>query len=249
MIYSSYVRSILEYGLFVHYPRDGRGREKLENIQSKGIRIAMGYRNSTPINVMLAEAKIIKMEDRAGLLARNFRTKISSGNDKEIIAKMSRLDILYARKGNAGPRGSYFTLVESSRSFKIDKGSLEINKQPGIYKTSYWINTNKVDTEIEIGKERQLTLEMKDDEFIKRLKEKYKLNEACGVIFTDASKIKDNENTRIGIVIAEEETTYSISIDNRCSIFTAELLAVEKALGYILDNEWKRDMLILTDRL
>lgn len=65
MIYRSYVRSILEYGLFVYYPRDGRGREKLENIQNKGIRIAMGYRNSTPINVMLAEAKIIKMEDRA----------------------------------------------------------------------------------------------------------------------------------------------------------------------------------------
>lgn len=137
MIYRSYVRSILEYGLFVHYSRDGRGREKLENIQNKGIRIAMRYRNSTPINVMLAEAKIIKMEDRAGLLARNFRTKISSGNDKEIIAKMNRLDILYARKGNAGARGSYFTLVESWRSFKKDKGSLEINEQPGIYKTSY----------------------------------------------------------------------------------------------------------------
>lgn len=46
MIYKSYVRSILEYGLFVFYPRDYRGKEKWEKIQNKGLRIAMGYRKA-----------------------------------------------------------------------------------------------------------------------------------------------------------------------------------------------------------
>lgn len=32
----------------------------------------MGYRNSTPINVMTAESKILKLEDRAAELARNY---------------------------------------------------------------------------------------------------------------------------------------------------------------------------------
>lgn len=95
LIYKAYVRSILEYGLFVYYPKDEKGRERLEKIQNKGLRIAMGYRNSTPINVMTAEAKILKVEDRAGLLARNYWTRITSNNNKEIEAKMNRLDLIY----------------------------------------------------------------------------------------------------------------------------------------------------------
>lgn len=38
-----------------------------------------------------------------------------------------------------------------------------------------------------------------------------------------------------------------MSIDERCSVFTGELLAVKKALGFIIDNNWKKDVLILSD--
>lgn len=31
-VYKSYVRSILEYAIFVYYPREGNGRETLEKI-------------------------------------------------------------------------------------------------------------------------------------------------------------------------------------------------------------------------
>lgn len=89
MIYKSYVRSILEYGLFVFYPRDYRGKEKWEKIQNKGLRIAMGYRNSTPINVMIAESEVDRLRDRAGLLPRNYWTKIVSRNGKKTIARMN----------------------------------------------------------------------------------------------------------------------------------------------------------------
>lgn len=72
MVYRSYVRALLEYGLFVSYPQDSKNRVMLERLQNKGIRIAMGYRNSTSTNVMLAESKLISIEERAGLLARNY---------------------------------------------------------------------------------------------------------------------------------------------------------------------------------
>lgn len=55
----------MEYGLFVYFPRDGKGREKLEKLQNKAVRLSLGYKNSTPLNVMTAEAKLIKVEDRA----------------------------------------------------------------------------------------------------------------------------------------------------------------------------------------
>lgn len=75
-VYNSYVRSIIDYGLFIYYPREWKYKDKLEKVQNRGIRIAMGYRNSTPINVILMEADSLRIEDRAGYLARNFQTKI-----------------------------------------------------------------------------------------------------------------------------------------------------------------------------
>lgn len=50
----------------------------------------MEYRNSTPINIMIAESKIEKIEDRAELLARNYWIKIVTRNDRKMIARMNR---------------------------------------------------------------------------------------------------------------------------------------------------------------
>lgn len=83
-VYNSYVRSIIDYSLFIYYPKDWKGRDKLEKIQNRGLRVAMGYRNSTPINVMTLESGNLKLEDRAGLLARNFWIKIIYITTKKI---------------------------------------------------------------------------------------------------------------------------------------------------------------------
>lgn len=88
---------------------------------------------------------------------------------------------------------------------------------------------------------------MKDEELIKSFKENYKLEEDCDIIYTGGSKQKNNISTGISIVIEGKEIGYSMSIDKRCSIFTAELLAIEKALGIALESGWEKDILILTD--
>lgn len=91
MMYKSYIRSIMDYALFIYFPRDCVSRIQLERLQYKGIRTALGYRNSTPTNVMISEANVLNMEDRAGLLARNHWIKIISYDDKDMIASMNRL--------------------------------------------------------------------------------------------------------------------------------------------------------------
>lgn len=70
MLYKSYVRSVIEYRIGLWYPRGYKEKLKLERIQYAGIRKAMGYRCSTPTN-MLAEAKVIRIEDRAKYLVNN----------------------------------------------------------------------------------------------------------------------------------------------------------------------------------
>lgn len=86
------------------------------------------------------EAKIIKLEDRAGLLSRNHWTKII-GNNKEMIAKLNRLAILEDRKGRAVPRGSSFMLIDLWKCFKTDIEDLERQNEPGIFRLKYWANT------------------------------------------------------------------------------------------------------------
>lgn len=75
LVYKAFIRSLIDYGIFVIFPKDVRGRETIEKMQYNGIRIALGYRNSTSTNVMIAEAKVMRMEERAGFLARNFWIK------------------------------------------------------------------------------------------------------------------------------------------------------------------------------
>lgn len=65
IMYKSYVRSITDYGAFIFYPKHIRSCMKLERVQFKGVRTALGYRNSTPTNVMMEEAKLPYVQDRA----------------------------------------------------------------------------------------------------------------------------------------------------------------------------------------
>lgn len=71
MIYKSFIKFKIDYSLFVFFLRILRERNKIERLQHKGVRIALEYRNSTPTNVTIAESKLMRLEDRAELLAKN----------------------------------------------------------------------------------------------------------------------------------------------------------------------------------
>ena len=82
--YKSFVRSIIDYGSFIYFPTNKEQQKKLERIQYHAIRLAMGYRKSTPTNVLLAESKIMTIIDRTKLLCNNFFLKIISNKNSYI---------------------------------------------------------------------------------------------------------------------------------------------------------------------
>lgn len=138
MVYKAYTRSILEYAIFIHCPRNRKSKEALEKVQNRGLRIAMGYRNSTPINVMTAEARVCRVEERARLLARNYWTKTISEGIRKVEANMNRLKILRSRRNYFfDQRGGGSLLVDSWSSFVNDKADLERRKFPSIYRNDY----------------------------------------------------------------------------------------------------------------
>lgn len=81
LFYNSIIRSILDYGSFIYFPHIKTLALKLERIQYAAIRTALGYRISTPTNILLAESKCLTLKERSILLCKKFLAKILSNNN------------------------------------------------------------------------------------------------------------------------------------------------------------------------
>ena len=71
----------MDYGLFIYFPTPKNNYLKLEKIQLAAIRISLGYRCSTPTNIILAESKLQSIQDRARFLCNFFLTKALSNSN------------------------------------------------------------------------------------------------------------------------------------------------------------------------
>lgn len=89
MLYKSLMRSIIDYGIYIYIPKDLNLALKLERGQFLGLRTALGYRNNTPNNVILAEAKIVLLRER--MLAKNLCSKIYKYGEENISISLKRL--------------------------------------------------------------------------------------------------------------------------------------------------------------
>lgn len=76
--YKSFVRPIIEYGIFVYMPTQKTSILRLERLQYSAVRLAFGLRASTPTNILLAEAGLMTIQLRAKLLCQNFLLKVFS---------------------------------------------------------------------------------------------------------------------------------------------------------------------------
>ena len=85
---------------FVYYPIRNTYSEKLEKIQFHGIRLALGYRISTPTNILIAESKLQYIKERATFLCYNYLNKVLSNSDLFIYKTIARFKNLLTNKYN-----------------------------------------------------------------------------------------------------------------------------------------------------
>lgn len=57
-------------------------------LQYKALRLALGFRNSTPTNVILAKAKEPPLNLRRNYICRNFLTRVISSENHPLIHKL-----------------------------------------------------------------------------------------------------------------------------------------------------------------
>ncbi|XP_070521988.1 uncharacterized protein [Cardiocondyla obscurior] len=91
-LYRSMIRSVIEYGCHIYQFRNNMTVfKKIQRIQYKAIRLALGYRISTPINVILDKAKELPLSIRLNFLSQKYLYKLLSLNNNPVIN--SALDI------------------------------------------------------------------------------------------------------------------------------------------------------------
>ena len=78
ILYKNFIRSIIDYSSYIYCPFNTKSLEKIQKIENAAIRIPLGYRITTPINVLHAESKIIPLFDRIKYLCHNYLSKIIS---------------------------------------------------------------------------------------------------------------------------------------------------------------------------
>jgi hypothetical protein len=76
--------------------------QKLEKIQYRAIRGALGYCSSTPTNVMLAEAKEIPIFSRFRQLGRNYMSRCYTSRNHSMVELLEELSTLVDNRGRGG---------------------------------------------------------------------------------------------------------------------------------------------------
>nr|XP_012143814.1 PREDICTED: RNA-directed DNA polymerase from mobile element jockey-like [Megachile rotundata] len=82
-IFKALMRSVIKYGgnLYLTYKKN---RDRIQKLHNAGIRAALGYRISTPINVMEVEAGIMRLDMRIEMLTERYVVKKYYRMDKEV---------------------------------------------------------------------------------------------------------------------------------------------------------------------
>ncbi|XP_024871559.1 uncharacterized protein LOC112454413 [Temnothorax curvispinosus] len=244
MLYKSLVRSVSDYGIFIYFPRDSGFRLKLERTQYMGIRTALGYRNSTPNNVLIAEAKVMLLRDRAIMLGRNFITKAIAYNNNGLCLKIQcTLDRENYRRFLL-PTYKFSMLSEIWRKLRFRTG-IGPRRQFEVFQGPYGAHTFRPSVDLVTGESRKHE-RYPDEVLVRNVVRKHNLTFPLEIIYTDGSFDESCRSTGASIVISDQDTAYKISLPGSCSSFTAEAFAIKSALQLmILQHEVRKRVIVI----
>ncbi|XP_036143172.1 uncharacterized protein LOC118645672 [Monomorium pharaonis] len=260
MLYKSLVRSIMDYGSFVYAPNNYNLQLKLERGQFLGIRTALGYRNSTPKNVIMAESKIMYIRDRALMLAKNLCIKIFKYGENTIRNSLCLLREreLYANYRNPATCRSVIGKAWDHIMVNRKKVGSPLDTFE-LWNMSYKQITDRIDYDEEIGETIKIlkpnkipcnsndikSYNYQDINLIREVQHKYELSENSLIIYTDGSSGEQCTSVGAGLVFEEHEIGYYISLPKQCSIFSAEAFAIKTAMELAMNKSIDRDNVII----
>ncbi|KYN21193.1 hypothetical protein ALC57_06435 [Trachymyrmex cornetzi] len=235
-LYKSLIRSRIEYGGFLMSPCKLDLFHKVEKIQLKCLRLAMGYRNSIPVNIIYSETKILPLEYRFKLTSCKYLIGSMAKQHNqlnEVLEEISELSENFVHENNF----TKSTLVSTYEIVKPYEKFIFKYYIP-FYQLEYKNQFNQSKVDLNSG------MLIKDDNnadyaFWQVFGDK--LNNRTA-IFTDGSKINTDEKSSVGFAswCSNDDFITSFKLFDVSSIFSAEAVAILSALNQIIKSDLTR---------
>ncbi|XP_046143416.1 uncharacterized protein LOC123988222 [Osmia bicornis bicornis] len=250
IFFKGLIRSVIEYGLFVYFWDNIKSLKKIMRLHNAGIRIAMGYRITTPINVMNTEAGIMDLESRAEALLERFvmrqRTRGKGVVFEALLRSLVVRDEVGTEEWDPWTRAWYKAEGIAGRILKegVDRESSNRERD--------FLEKGGILVDWESGKERK-TATFSDSSLSIKVKERLwpGINdEEIIEIFTDGSKKDFNEVVGAGLVYRDREGVWqeeSWALNKITSVFSAEAFAILQAVKKARANWGSSKIVIFTD--
>ncbi|KAL7297549.1 hypothetical protein TKK_0009909 [Trichogramma kaykai] len=238
ILYKSYIRSIIDYGLPIYFPSKKKAVEKLERIQNSAIRTSLGLRISTPLNILLAESKLISIENRAQFLCHSFLAKTMALQNSQTHKNITKFHNIIKNK----PSALKNSLATNINDFMEYISFIESQKNENIYTKKYEIITNPIPFDSLLGE--SLKDAPKPNNEIDAI---IKNNNALS-FYTDGSKISESNCVGSAVFCPELEIYETLSIEKKASVYTAECIAMHEAFNLAIKH-LDRNIFIFTDSL
>lgn len=229
LIYKALIRSRIEYGGYLISPCSKNNFSKLEKIQNNAIRLCMGYRKSTPVNVMLAESKEISLEFRFEFLAYKYLLKCLSINNNKTINILENTKELLDNPLiiNNRNKSTLLNCYENIWFFRDTIITSDI-----CYRFSMEYNNSLTKPNIDLINGLSIAASISPTIEFNNCFSRDEDADKTLYLYTDGSKLQENGRDHVGFAVYSTDVSLNCKykINDNASIFTAECLALKKAL-------------------
>lgn len=234
LFYRAYIRSILDYGSLVYGSASNTNLKKIDKIQMKALKTALGVMKSTPNECTLILAAEPPLEYRRNFLACKYVIKqhYRQNHLNSLISSLTIFNLTsqYFAKKNSPPLAEAFLTCHDQN----------------LLLTADSFTTDNLDYPLLLSSVKVIFPQYNDHlANITLLSVLNEYPEYC-VIYTDGSKT--DTYTSCAYYIPRFNIKETFQLNNNMSIFTAEACAIFQALKWCLDNEIKQ-IVLCTDSM
>lgn len=229
LLYNALVRSHLDFGSIILEPCCKENLKRLDQVQSKALRIVTGAMKSSPIKALQVECSEPPLNIRRQYLADRYIFRIAQLDNHPLIPKLELLqnhtevNVFWRRKAKPN------TLISYNRLNNINAPIAKFPKLP-IYVVPFQTLTFQPKV-VKIGIQRSSSAA--NDKFVSAIREKW---QDWDLIFTDASKLNKEDPVGCAFIHDRLRSTHQFQLPSIASIFTGECSAILNAIKYIREH-------------
>lgn len=222
--------------------------ERINRLQFRALRVAYGYRGSTPINVMHCETCEPPLRVRMAVISRKcvYRSLANPKGLSLSYLQSCKWALLASSRKTREQTLKRFPLLKHFIGLEYLKDDIYRSEIPPMLSKDFYLATFKpsIDTSMLAYREEEKSVQLQPQlshllggEYAEYLQ-----------IFTDGSVSLEGDAVGAGIYIPLTCSKLGYKLPAGVSIFSAEVFAISTAVQKIMDHNWTRSI-ILTDSL